>query len=195
MSKQFTQIMFDFSAPPDPVPEPEKEVLPEPVVMEEADTVEEEDLSFSSVADPSGPVTAVVKERKPLSNRGRRSLKDTGLPPEHLNIPDDEELFRKQYYSIGEVAGMFSEKQSLIRYWETEFDIIQPRKNKKGDRFFRPVDVKNLALIYDLLRRRKFTIEGARDFLRRNKKAEERFEMIQSLEKIRQFFLELKAGL
>lgn len=90
---------------------------------------------------------------------------------------------------------MFSEKQSLIRYWETEFDILQPRKNKKGDRFFRPVDVKNLALIYDLLRRRKFTIEGAKDFLRKNKKADERFEMIRSLERMRQFFLELKAGL
>jgi len=65
---------------------------------------------------------------------------------------------------------MFQENQSLIRYWESEFDILQPKKNKKGDRYFRPVDVKNLVLIYDLLRRRKFTIEGARDFLKKNKK-------------------------
>lgn len=62
---------------------------------------------------------------------------------------------------------MFQENQSLIRYWESEFDILQPRKNKKGDRYFRPIDVKNLVLIYDLLRRRKFTIEGARDFLKK----------------------------
>ena len=90
---------------------------------------------------------------------------------------------------------MFRENQSLIRYWETEFDILQPRKNRKGDRFFRPVDIKNLVLIYDLLRRRKFTIEGAKDFLKKGKKAEERFAAIQSLQKIKAFLLELKANL
>jgi DNA-binding transcriptional MerR regulator len=90
---------------------------------------------------------------------------------------------------------MFRENPSVIRYWETEFDILQPRKNRKGDRFFRPVDIKNLLLIYDLLRRRKFTLEGARDHLKKNKKAEEKFAAIQSLEKIKGFLLELKAGL
>ena len=90
---------------------------------------------------------------------------------------------------------MFRENQSLIRYWETEFDILKPRKNRKGDRFFRPVDIKNLVMIYDLLRRRKFTIEGAKDFLKNNKKAEEKFGMIQSLEKMKGFLLELKANL
>ena len=90
---------------------------------------------------------------------------------------------------------MFHEKQSLIRYWETEFEILQPRKNRKGDRFFRPVDIKNLVLIYDLLRRRKFTIDGARDYLKKGRKVEERLTAIQSLKQIRQFFLELKASL
>ena len=90
---------------------------------------------------------------------------------------------------------MFRENQSLIRYWETEFDILQPRKNRKGDRFFRPIDIKNLVLIYDLLRRRKFTIEGAKDYLKKNKKAEEKFVMMQSLEKIKGFLLELKANM
>ncbi|MGZ5220395.1 MAG: MerR family transcriptional regulator, partial [Chitinophagaceae bacterium] len=112
-----------------------------------------------------------------------------------IEIPEDEILFQKQYYAIGEVATMFKENQSLIRYWETEFDILQPRKNRKGDRFFRPVDIKNLVLIYDLLRRRKFTIEGAKDYLKKNKKAEEKFAMIQSLEKIKTFLLELKASI
>ena len=101
----------------------------------------------------------------------------------------------KLYYSIGEVATMFRENQSLIRYWETEFDILQPRKNRKGDRFFRPVDIKNLVLIYDLLRRRKFTIEGAKDYLKKNKKAEEKFAVIQSLQKLKGFLLELRANL
>ena len=127
--------------------------------------------------------------------RGRRSLKDIGVNADLINVPADEELFKKQYYSIGDVARMFRENQSLIRYWETEFDILQPRKNRKGDRFFRPVDIKNLVLIYDLLRRRKFTIEGAKDYLKNNRKAEEKFSMIQSLERIKGFLLELKATL
>jgi DNA-binding transcriptional MerR regulator len=110
-------------------------------------------------------------------------------------VPNDEILFQKQYYSIGEVAGWFRVNQSLLRYWETEFDVLQPRKNRKGDRFFRPADVKNLQLIYDLLRRRKFTIEGAKEYLKNNKRAEEKFEMIRSLEKIKAFLNELKASL
>ncbi|MCH5599894.1 MerR family transcriptional regulator [Niabella ginsengisoli] len=112
-----------------------------------------------------------------------------------IEMPDDEVLFSRQYYSMGEVTTMFRENHSLIRYWESEFDILKPKKNGKGDRFFRPVDVKNLYLIYDLLRRRKFTIEGAREYLKNNKKAEEKFAAVQSLEKIKSFFLELKATL
>jgi DNA-binding transcriptional MerR regulator len=139
--------------------------------------------------------TKTVKKEKPASTRGRRSLKDIAINADLIQIPEDDILFKKQYYSIGEVAVMFRENQSLIRYWETEFDILEPMKNRKGDRFFRPVDIKNLVLIYDLLRRRKFTIEGAKDFLKKNNKAEEKFVMIQSLEKIKGFLLELKANL
>jgi DNA-binding transcriptional MerR regulator len=135
----------------------------------------------------------VIKQK--TSTRGRRSLKDIAITADLIQIPEDDILFKKQYYSIGEVAVMFRENQSLIRYWETEFDILEPMKNRKGDRFFRPVDIKNLVLIYDLLRRRKFTIEGAKDFLKKNNKAEEKFVMIQSLEKIKGFLLELKANL
>ena len=132
---------------------------------------------------------------KTRSPRGRLSLKEIHLNADLIQIPPDEILFQKQYYSIGEVAGWFRVNQSLIRYWETEFDILEPRKNRKGDRFFRPIDVKNLVLIHDLLRRRKFTIEGAKDYLKKNKRAEEKFAMIQSLEKIKGFLLELKANL
>jgi len=129
------------------------------------------------------------------STRGRLSLKEIHLHADLIQIPPDEILFQKQYYSIGEVAGWFRVNQSLIRYWETEFDILKPRKNRKGDRFFRPVDVKNLVLIHDLLRRRKFTIEGAKEYLKNNKQAEEKFQMIESLEKIKAFLNELKASL
>ena len=141
------------------------------------------------------PVKTAVKKNKSTSTRGRRSLKDIDSNAGLIQIPEDDILFKKQYYSIGDVALMFHENQSLIRYWETEFDILQPRKNRKGDRFFRPVDIKNLVLIYDLLRRRKFTIEGAKDFLKKNKKADQQFELIRSLEKVKGFLLELKAGL
>jgi DNA-binding transcriptional MerR regulator len=93
------------------------------------------------------------------------------------------------------VADMFKVNQSLLRYWESEFDILKPRKNGKGDRYFRAQDVKNLQLIHDLLRRRKYTIEGAKAYLKNNSRRDEHFDMIRSLEKIKSFLQELKASL
>ena len=112
-----------------------------------------------------------------------------------LDIPEDSILYSKQYYPIGEVAAMFRVNISLIRFWENEFDILKPRKNRKGDRFFRPDDVKNLKLIYFLLKERKYTISGAKSFIKSGKKVNERFEAIESLKNIRAMLLELKAGL
>jgi DNA-binding transcriptional MerR regulator len=137
----------------------------------------------------------IPPQQKPKQTRGRKALKDFEADAEQVEIPEDEILFQKQYYSIGEVAGMFKVNTSLIRYWENEFDIIEPRKNRKGDRFFKPSDVKNLQLIHDLLRRRKFTIEGAKDYLKKNKQVQVKYEMIQSMQKFRAFLLELKANL
>lgn len=185
MGKSLTQITFEFSEAEENIP---------------ADTGTDIAVSEEKEEKKIGIVNVISKKPVAVPNssagkRGRRSLKDIDLTADLVRIPDDDILFQKQYYPIGEVATMFRENQSLIRYWETEFDILQPKKNKKGDRFFRPIDVKNLVLIYDLLRRRKFTIEGAKDYLKRNKKAEEKFAMIQSLEKIKAFLLELKANL
>ena len=135
------------------------------------------------------------QQQKPKPTRGRKALKDFEADVEQVEIPEDEILFQKQYYSIGEVAGMFKVNTSLIRYWENEFDIIEPRKNRKGDRFFKPTDVKNLQLIHDLLRRRKFIIEGAKEYLKKNKQSQAKFELIQSMQKLRSFLLELKANL
>ena len=140
-------------------------------------------------------VLLAQQQKRPFSKRGRPSLKEIEINADLIQVPPDEVLFQKQYYSIGEVSKWFRVNQSLIRYWETEFDILQPRKNRKGDRFFRPIDVKNLLLIHDLLRRRKFTLEGAKEYLKNSERAEEKFAMIQSLEKIKSFFLELKASL
>ena len=140
---------------------------------------------------------APEKPLPPLSGsgRGRRSLRNHITASEEPKVPADEILFSKQYYSMGEVALMFQVNHSLLRFWEAEFDILQPRKNKKGDRHFRPEDIKNLQLIYDLLRRRKLTIEGARNFLKQQKNARERFELILSLQQLKSFLLELKASL
>src|SRR5665213_3496045 len=131
----------------------------------------------------------------PKLKRGRKSLKEMGIDADLVQIPEDQILFQKQYYSIGDVATMFKENTSLIRYWENEFSILKPKKNRKGDRFFRPEDVKNLKLIYHLLRERKYTIDGAKEFIKNNKAAGEKHEMIESLEKVKLFLLELKNNL
>jgi DNA-binding transcriptional MerR regulator len=190
MGKPLSQITFDFSS------EEEKDVkitgheMPE----EQQETIVQEEVDPR--LEPEDVVTTVVEAlEKRRSPRGRLSLKEIHLNADLIQIPPDEILFQKQYYSIGEVSKWFRVNQSLIRYWETEFDILEPRKNRKGDRFFRPIDVKNLVLIHDLLRRRKFTIEGAKEFLKKNKKVDEKFKMIKSLEKIKSFFNELKASL
>ena len=195
------QIAFDFDAPAAPVAEPVIEtqvtvpvaaaVLP---VVEEA---EEPAIDFSEPVNTA--VTAPAVKRKKLHNkkstRGRMSLKEADTGADLIEIPEDEVLFQKLYYPIGTVAEMFKVNQSLIRFWENEFDILKPRKNGKGDRLFRPEDVKNLKLIYHLLRERKYTIEGAKEFLKNSKKADEKFALIESLKKIKSFLLELKASL
>jgi DNA-binding transcriptional MerR regulator len=114
---------------------------------------------------------------------------------QQLNIPPDEILFKRQYYSMRETAAMFDISHSMLRYWENEFDILQPRKNRKGDRYFRPIDIKNLQLIYHLLKVRKFTLDGAGEYLRNHNKALDTFELIQKLEKVKSFLHELKAHL
>lgn len=129
------------------------------------------------------------------SNRGRKSLREMGLEAARVEIPDDEVLYSKQYYGIGEVAAMFQVNASLLRYWESEFDMLKLRKNRKGDRFFRPDDIKNLKLIHHLLRERKYTIEGAKDFLKKSSRSREALEAVESLKRIRSFLLGLKAGL
>ena len=188
MGKPLSQITFDF------IPGEETTTTPAALVTEQPNPAPER----TEIPELTEPIP-VIKKDKPAAvaagKRGRRSLKEIAVHADLVNVPPDDILFQKQYYSIGEVAVMFRENQSLIRYWETEFDILQPRKNRKGDRFFRPVDIKNLVLIYDLLRRRKFTIEGAKDYLKKNKKAEQKFAVIQSLEQIKGFLLELKASL
>jgi DNA-binding transcriptional MerR regulator len=188
--KTLPQIAFDFNA----------EAVPQPIVDSRDDApvnVGFRVKAFKQALPADDPEVLIEepKQKKIKSTRGRKSIKQTAAEADLISIPEDELLFRKQYYSIGEVAEMFKVNHSLLRYWENEFDIIQPRKNRKGDRHFRPIDIKNLHLIYNLLRQRKYTIEGAKDFLKKNKKTQERFETIQKLEQIKAFLVEMKANL
>jgi DNA-binding transcriptional MerR regulator len=197
-NSKYSQITFEFSDAPNsseneasvgvrvkalkPTQEPVQTIADEPA---------EPAIAEAATAETDNSVITPAKK----STRGRKSLKALDAEADLVNIPDDETLFQRQYYSIGEVADMFGVNQSLLRFWENEFDIIQPRKNRKGDRHFRPIDIKNLELIYDLLRRRKLTIEGAKEFLKKNSKASAHFEMIQSLQSLKGFLLEIKAAL
>jgi len=186
---KLTQIAFSFE-------EAATVAAQELPVVSETDSPVNVGVRIKALKEAATPVVAepamVVRTK---STRGRKPLKTIEAGADLIDIPADEILFQRQYYAIGEVAEMFQVNTSLIRFWANEFDILQPRKNRKGDRHFRPVDIKNLLLIHDLLRRRKLTIEGAKDFLKKNKKAQERFELIESLRKIKNFFLEIKASL
>lgn len=95
----------------------------------------------------------------------------------HISLPE------KRYYGIGEVARAFGVNTSLIRFWEKEFDALKPKKNAKGNRKFTPEDIKNLELIYHLVKERGFTLEGAKTHLKEEKqKTLSNFEIIRKLE-------------
>ncbi|MEO7445049.1 MAG: MerR family transcriptional regulator [Ferruginibacter sp.] len=180
--KQFT---FDFAA-----------------AEEAANPDAEKSFTDNEVAASPGEdlINLVEEEKAPRaentkSSKGRKKLTDPSLDSDLLEIPADEILFSKQYYPIGKVAEMFHVNISLIRYWENEFSILKPKKNGKGDRLFRPEDVKNLQLIYHLLRDKKYTLEGAREFIKRAGKVEANFTAIESLKNLKSFLLELKNNL
>jgi len=104
-------------------------------------------------------------------------------------------LADKLYYSIGEVAKAFDVNTSLIRYWEQEFPIIKPKKNKKGNRYFTPEDIKNLQIIYHLVKEKGYTLDGARIALTTNSKISETVTIIDRLEFVKAELLKLKESL
>ena len=107
----------------------------------------------------------------------------------HINLSAD-----KRYYSIGEVAKAFGVKASLIRFWDREFDILNPKKNAKANRMFTPEDVKNLQLIFHLVKERGFTLEGAKTHLKEGqKKTLDKFDIINKLETIKAQLLSIKS--
>jgi|SRR6187402_840389 DNA-binding transcriptional MerR regulator len=104
-----------------------------------------------------------------------------------------EKEIEKLYFSIGEVAEMFTVAPSLIRFWESEFDIIKPKKNRKGNRQFTKEDIDSVRTIYHLVKEKGFTLQGAKEMLRNDVQAvRDKMEMIDSLRKIRGFMVELR---
>lgn len=106
------------------------------------------------------------------------------------------DLPEKLYYSIGEVARAFDVNTSLIRFWEKEFDVLKPKKNAKGNRKFTPEDIKNLELIYHLVKERGFTLEGAKTHLKENKSDTlDNYDLIRKLEQLKAQLIDLKNNL
>lgn len=111
-------------------------------------------------------------------------------------MPYKEKPIEKLYYSIGEVADMFEVNVSLVRFWEKEFDILKPKKNKKGNRMFTTKDVDNLKIIYHLVKERGYTLEGAKKKLKENKEDTiNNIEIVNRLKDIRKFLVKLKEQL
>lgn len=104
-----------------------------------------------------------------------------------------EKEIEKLYYSIGEVAELFNVAPSLIRFWESEFEIIKPKKNRKGNRQFTREDIENVKTIYHLVKEKGFTLQGAKEMLKNDSQAvRDKMEMIESLRRVRGFLLELR---
>ena len=97
-----------------------------------------------------------------------------------------EKKIKKIYFSIGEVAAMFDVNKSLIRFWEKEFIIIKPKKNKKGNRYFTENDINNFKIIFHLVKERGYTLDGAKKKLRENKEDTiKNVEIVNQLKDIR----------
>jgi DNA-binding transcriptional MerR regulator len=111
-------------------------------------------------------------------------------------MPYKEKEPEKIFYTIGEVSKMFKVNTSLIRFWEKQFDILKPKKNKKGNRLFTKGDVDNLHIIYHLVKERGFKLNGAKKKLKQNKdEVVNSVEMVKALKNIKSFLMEMKESL
>ncbi len=109
------------------------------------------------------------------------------------NVPYKKPKIEKVFYPIGEVAEMFQVNTSTIRFWENEFDVIKPQKNKKGNRLFLPEDIEQIKLIYHLIKERGLTIKGAKQKLKDNRdETLTNHEMVDRLKNIRQMLIDIR---
>jgi DNA-binding transcriptional MerR regulator len=99
----------------------------------------------------------------------------------------------KMYYTMGEVAILFDVNQSLIRFYEREFDILAPKKNKKGMRVFNQEDIENLKLIMHLIKDKGYTLQGAKDFIKnKGNSGKNDIRVVNSLENLKRFLIEVR---
>ncbi len=111
-------------------------------------------------------------------------------------MPYKERDISKLYYTMGEVSAMFDVNPSLIRFYEKEFEVLQPKKNKKGNRLFTPEDIENLKIIFHLIKDKGYTLNGAKDHLKQNiHDVKDSQRVIASLENLKKFLLEVKEQL
>ena len=136
--------------------------------------------------------------RKAVAKGSRMKVdgKEVENKSDYINIPDDETLNKKLYWGISEVAIMFGVANSLIRFWTNEFAVITPRKGAGSHRFYRTEDIRTLEAIYNLIRIKEFSIEGAKKHLANNREQiDVQTEVMQSLTKFKTFLLEMKSNL
>lgn len=108
-------------------------------------------------------------------------------------MPYKERDISKMYYTMGEVSAMFEVNQSLIRFYEKEFDILKPKKNKKGNRYFTPEDIENFKIILSLINEKGYTLAGAKEYLKNNMgDSKDSLRVIASLENLKKFLLEVR---
>lgn len=110
----------------------------------------------------------------------------------------DVAVLKKQYYTISEVADLFKVNASLLRFWEKEFptQLGNLKKNKKGDRFYTKKDLERIKMIYYLVKEKRMTLEGAREYMKSHKrKAQDEKDILENLKKIKQFLIQMKKGL
>lgn len=208
MAKELQQLDLFGNPPSAPVhikrSKAEKQVAKKPVQfiapVQENSAIEVNEDTVESIINDTIPTVS----RTPMNfgklnathKRGRKSFASMEGDINKLNVPSAEELAKKLYYPIGEVAVWFNVNTSLIRYWEKEFKQLQPRKTRKGDRLFRAQDVEFLKQIYYLLREKKYSIDGAKTYLKNNKKkAEKDLALLNSLKNIKSFLVSLKESL
>jgi DNA-binding transcriptional MerR regulator len=111
-----------------------------------------------------------------------------------MSINEKEET-EKLFYSIGEVSEMFELNASTLRFWEKEFEVLRPTKNKKGNRLFTQKDIEHIALIVDLVKQKGYTIQGAREQLKQKPESgpsTRNQEVIEKLKKIRASLVKLR---
>lgn len=136
------------------------------------------------------------KQQQSPPKKKRKTKKELEEERKLIKLPEDETLKQKLYHSVSEVAKLFHVTPAQIRILENKFDILKPKKNKNSGSLYRFEDIKNVELIFHLLKDRKFSTEGAIEYLKSNKqKADVHFELTQTLLKFRSFLLEMKSNL